>query len=131
MMQLIGLAGISPEVIAELKKGRPRTVEFVSAQNVVSASSVHVGDAVFLSSVPQDDLTAGDTGIVAMVTAAATTMQRISSTVPGVYYEERERLSVRLQLKTACTSHVKQVLDRGCCKVLRVDVVECSCPRVR
>ncbi|MDV0444288.1 DUF473 domain-containing protein [Methanorbis rubei] len=130
-MQLIGLAGISPEVIVELKKGRPRTVEFVSAQNVVSASAVKVGDPVFISSVPQDDLTAGDPGIIATVTASAVTMQRISSAVPGVYHEERERLSVRLQLKIACTSHIKRVLDRGCCKVLLVDVVECSCPRAK
>lgn len=130
-MQIICIAGISPDVITELKKCRPRTVEFVSAQNVVSASALSPGDSVYITSVPQDDLTTGDTGIIAVVTAAATAMQRISSSVPGVYYEERERLSVRLQLKYSCTSHIRKVLERGCCKVLLADVAECNLPRAK
>lgn len=78
-MQIICIAGISPDVITELKKGRPRTVEFVSAQNVVCAAALSPGDPVYITSVPQEDLTTGDTGIIAVVTAAATAMQRVSS----------------------------------------------------
>ena len=117
MMQMVGIAGIAPEVIGELKKGRARTVEFVNAQNVIS--------------VPHEDLTTGDAGIVATVTAVSVTMQRMSSAAPGIYYEERERLSVRLQMKFACTSHIRKVVERRNCHVLTVEVAECSCPRVR
>lgn len=130
-MQMIGIAGIAPEVIAELKKGRARTIEFINAQNVVSAAAVSVGDPVFISTVPHEDLTAGDAGIIATVTAASVTMQRMAGAVPGVYYEERERLSVRLQLKFACTSHIRKIVERGYCRVLMVEVAECSCPRAR
>ena len=130
-MQMIGIAGIAPEVIAELKKGRARTIEFINAQNVVSAAAVSVGDPVFISTVPHEDLTAGDAGIIATVTAASVTMQRMAGAVPGVYYEERERLSVRLQLKFACTSHIRKIVERGYCRVLLVEVAECSCPRAR
>ena len=128
-MQMVGIAGIAPEVIAELKKGRARTIEFINAQNVISAAAVSVGDPVFVSTVPHEDLSSGDAGIVATVTAASVTMQRMSSAVPGIYYEERERLSVRLQMKFACTSHIRKVVERGYCRVLTVEVAECGCPR--
>ena len=131
MMQMVGIAGIAPEFIGELKKGRARTVEFVNAQNVISAASVSVGDPIFVSTVPHEDLTTGDAGIVATVTAVSVTMQRMSSAAPGIYYEERERLSVRLQMKFACTSHIRKVVERRNCHVLTVEVAECSCPRVR
>ncbi len=130
-MQVIGITGIMPEILAELKQGKPRTLEFVSAQNVVSAAAVSVGETVFISAVPQEDLTTGDAGILATVLTASVAMQRVSSAIPGVYYEERERLSVRLQLKYSCTSRVKAVTQRGCCAILRVDVLDCTCPRVR
>lgn len=130
-MQVIGITGIVPEILAELKLGKPRTLEFVSAQNVVSAAAVPVGETVFISTVPQEDLTTGDAGILAIVLAASVAMQRVSSAIPGVYYEERERLSVRLQLKYSCVSHVRAVTQRGCCVVLRLDVLDCTCPRVR
>ncbi len=130
-MQMVGIAGIAPEVIAELKKGRARTIEFINAQNVISAAAVSVGDPVFVSTVPHEDLSSGDAGIVATVTAASVTMQRMSSAVPGIYYEERERLSVRLQMKFACTSHIRKVVERGYCRVLTVEVAECGCPRAR
>jgi len=130
-MQIVGIAGIAPEIIAELKKGRARTVEFINAQNVISAAAVSVGDPVFISTVPHEDLSSGDAGVIATVTAASVTMQRMSSTVPGIYYEERERLSVRLQMKFACVSHIRKVVERGYCRVLTVEVVECSCPRAR
>ncbi|HJJ96553.1 MAG TPA: DUF473 domain-containing protein [Methanocorpusculum sp.] len=130
-MQMVGIAGIAPEVIAELKKGRARTIEFINAQNVISAAAVSVGDPVFVSTVPHEDLSSGDAGIVATVTAASVTMQRMSSAVPGIYYEERERLSVRLQMKFACTSHIRKVVEREYCRVLTVEVAECGCPRAR
>lgn len=130
-MQMIGIAGIAPEVIAELKKERERTIEFINAQNVISVAAVSVGDPVFVSTVPHEDLSSGEAGIVATVTAASVTMQRMSSAVPGIDYEERERLSVRLQMKFACTSHIRKVVERGYCRVLIVEVAECGCPRAR
>lgn len=130
-IQMIGIAGIAPEVIAELKKGRARTIEFINAQNVISAASVSVGDSIFISTIPHEDLSPGDAGIVATVTAASVTMQRMSGAVPGIYYEERERLSVRLQMKIACTSHIRKIVERGYCRVLTVEIAECSCPRAR
>ena len=56
VMQMVGIAGIAPEVIAELKKGRARTIEFVTAQNFISAAAVGVGDPVFVSPVPHEAL---------------------------------------------------------------------------
>lgn len=130
-MQMVGIAGIAPEVIAELKKERERTIEFINAQNVISVAAVSVGDPVFVSTVPHEDLSSGEAGIVATVTAASVTMQRMSSAVPGIDYEERERLSVRLQMKFACTSHIRKIVERGYCRVLIVEVAECGCPRAR
>jgi hypothetical protein len=128
---MVGIAGIAPEVVVELKKGRARTVEFVNAQNVVSAVSVNIDDPIFVSTIPHEDLAPGDVGIVATVTATSTIMQRMSNTVPGIYYEERERLLVRLQMKFACTSHIRKILERGYCRILIVEVAECSCPRAK
>lgn len=130
-MQMVGIAGIAPEVIAELKKERERTIEFINAQNVISVAAVSVGDPVFVSTVPHEDLSSGEAGIVATVTAASVTMQRMSSAVPGIDYEERERLSVRLQMKFACTSHIRKIVECGYCRVLIVEVAECGCPRAR
>jgi hypothetical protein len=130
-MQMVGFAGIAPEVIIELKKGRTRTLEFINAQNVISAVSVNVDDLIFVSTISHEDLSPGDGGIVATVTATSTIMQRMSSTAPGIYYEERERLLVRLQMKFACTSHIRKILERGYCRVLIVEVAEYSCPRAK
>lgn len=130
-MQVIGITGIIPEIITELKRGNPRTLEFVSAQNVVSTSSVRVGDTVFISSVPQEDLSIGDNGILATVLASTVAMQRVSSGISGVYYEERERLSIRLQLKYVSCARVRSIKQRGCCSALCVDVLDCNCPRVK
>jgi hypothetical protein len=130
-MRIVGIAGITPEVIVELKKGRARTVEFINAQNVISAAAVNVDDPIFVSTVSHEDLSPGDVGIIATVTAASVITQRISNSVPNIYHEERERLSVRLQMKFACTSHIRKIVERGYCRVLMVEVAECSCPRAR
>jgi hypothetical protein len=130
-MNITGITGIAPEIIAELKKGQPRTLELITAQNVVSAATVSVSDRIFITSVPQEDVSPGDSGILVQTLATSITMQRISGAVHGAYYEERERLSVRLQVKYSCTSHVRVVVRRGHCEPFQVDVAECVLHRVR
>lgn len=130
-MKIIGITGISPEIISELKKGKPRTLEFVTAQNVVSAAGVSIGDSVFVTATALEDLSTGDSGIIVQILASSITMQRVSGAVHGIYYEERERLSVRLQMKYSCASHVKTIVQRGHCEPLLIDVAECVLHRVK
>ncbi|MDR3102460.1 MAG: DUF473 domain-containing protein [Methanocalculaceae archaeon] len=131
-MQMVGIVGLSPEMIAESKKDRPRTVEFVSTQNVVSADAVKIGDPVFILTVPHEDhrhrrcRNYCDGNGVCDHNAAD--VKRDSG---DVYYEERERLLVRLQLKFACVFHLRKVAERECCRALMVEATECSCQRAK
>jgi len=50
-MECIALTGIFPQVIDELKKGIPRTVELTSAHNVISLTQVTPGSFIFLTTV--------------------------------------------------------------------------------
>lgn len=50
-MECIALTGIFPQVIEELKKGIPRTIELTSAHNVISLTQVTPGSLIFLTTV--------------------------------------------------------------------------------
>ena len=59
-MKCIALTGIFPQVIDELKKGIPRTVELTSAHNIISLTQVEPGSQIFLTMVDCEDVAVGD-----------------------------------------------------------------------
>ena len=63
-MKCAALTGISPEVIKDLKKGNPRTIELQSTHNIVSIATVTPGPEthVFMTSVDHEDLRPGGCG---------------------------------------------------------------------
>jgi len=126
-MMVAALTGISPQVIADLKLGRPRTIELQSAHNIITLSEVQPGDPIFLTSIAPEDLSPGDSGIILEVQMVSISMKRLIEHSHANFFEERERTSARVQLRYCGTSIVKEVGDLGCCKAARVDVVKCTC----
>jgi hypothetical protein len=54
-------------------------------------------------------------------------MKRIMEYAPGAYYEERERVSARVQVKYCASSVVKDVYFEGTCKPVTVEVLKSAC----
>ena len=52
-----------------------------------------------MTSTDIEDLGPGDTGICVDLLSSVISMKRIVESSQGVYYEERERMSARVQLK--------------------------------
>jgi hypothetical protein len=129
MMKCAALTGISPDVIKDIKAGRPRTIELQSAHNIVTIASVEPGPqtSVFLTSVDFADISAGDRGICVDMLSSTITMKRIVEFSHGFYYEERERMSARIQVKFSSCSVVKEVFNEGLTKPTHVEVVKSSC----
>jgi hypothetical protein len=126
-MALAALTGISPAIIAELKLGKPRTVELTSAHNVITLTGVKAGDHVFMTSLDCQDLGAGDTGILVEVNSVAIAMKRVIEFTNPMFFEERERMAARIQVRYCGTSMVKQVESRGMARPILVDVVKTTC----
>jgi uncharacterized protein len=128
-MKCAALTSISPEVIKDLKSGRPRTIELQSTNNIVTIAEVEPGPEthLFMTSVDTEDLSPGDAGICVYVLATSITMKRIVEFSQGSYYEERERMSARVQVKFCATSVVKEVYNEGLCKPTAVEVLKSSC----
>jgi hypothetical protein len=126
-MSLAALTGISPAVIEELKRGRPRTVELTSAHNVITLTGVKAGDHVFLTTLDCQDLGPGDSGIMVEVNSVAISMKRSVEISHPMYVEERERTAARLQVRFCGTSVVKQVESRGLGRPVLVDVTKITC----
>nr|WP_320161597.1 DUF473 domain-containing protein [uncultured Methanoregula sp.] len=128
-MKCAALTSISPEVIKDLKSGRPRTIELQSTNNIVTIAEVEPGPEthIFMTSVDTEDLSPGDAGICVYVLATSITMKRIVEFSQGSYYEERERMSARVQVKFCATSVVKEVYNEGLCKPTAVEVLKSSC----
>ncbi len=121
------LTGIAPEVIRELRQGKPRTLELQSTHNVVTLAGINAGSPVFLTSVDMEDLSAGDSGIIVELLSTSITMKRIVEFSQGLHYEERERMSARIKVKCIGTSTVKSVMHEGVIKPISVDIVKSSC----
>jgi hypothetical protein len=128
-MRCAALTGISPEVIKELRVGKPRTIELQSTHNIVSIAEVVPGpdSHVFMTSIDLADLGPGDTGICVFVLATSISMKRMVEFSQGIYYEERERLSARIQVKYCASSVVKQVFREGVFGPTTVEVLKSSC----
>jgi hypothetical protein len=128
-MKCAALTGISPEIIKDLRRGKPRTLELQSTHNIVSIAGVVPGPDthIFMTATDPDDLTPGDSGICVDVLATSISMKRMVEYSPGTYFEERERMSARIQVKYCASSVVKQVFHEGICGPTHVEVLKSSC----
>jgi hypothetical protein len=128
-MRCAALTGIAPEVIKDIKAGRPRTVELQSTHNIVTMATVEPGPEthIFMTSIDIEDLGPGDAGICVCVLSSSITMKRIVEFSHGRYYEERERMSARVQVKYCATSVIKKVFHEGLMQPTEVEVLKSSC----
>jgi len=128
-MKCAALTGISPDLIKDLKAGRPRTIELQSTHNIVTIANVEPGPEVhiFMTSVDVGDLSPGDAGICVYLISTSIAMKRIVEYSRGMYYEERERMSARIQVKYCATSSVKEVFHGNLTEPTEVEVLKSSC----
>lgn len=112
-LKCIALTGIGSHVIEELKKGKPRTLELQSAHNLISLTVVSPGDVVLLTPVDLDDFTVGDRGIVVQVISLTINMKRLVEYAAPYHYEERERMSARIQVRYLNSAMAKSVEGTG------------------
>jgi uncharacterized protein len=128
-MKCPALTSISPDIIKEIKAGRPRTLELQSTHNIITIATITPGPDthLFMTSIDIEDLSPGDTGICVYVLSVHITMKRIVEFVHGMHYEERERMSARVQVKYCASSVVKEVYHEGICKPTDVEVLKSSC----
>ena len=129
-MKCAALTSISPEIIRELKAGRAKTIELQSAHNVITIAGVVPGNDthIFMTSTDVEDLAAGDAGICAYLLSTAISMKRIVEySHGGVIYEERERMSARVQVKYCSASVIKEVFHEDMMKPTEVEVLKSSC----
>lgn len=127
MMEVPALTSIAPEILRELKRGLPRTLEVQSAHNVVSIAGIEPGTHLFMTSVDPDDLSPGDRGILVDVLTIGVSMKRIVEFSYASYYEERERTAVRLQVRYCAESTIKMVVANETLQPTMVDVVRMPC----
>jgi hypothetical protein len=129
-MRCAALTGIAPEVIKDIRAGKPRTIELQSTHNIVTLASVEPGPEthIFMTSIDLDDLGPGDAGICVYVLSLSITMKRlVEYTHGGRYFEERERMSARVQVKFCATSVIKDVHHEGLTEPVEVEVLKSSC----
>lgn len=128
-MKCAALSGISPEIIKDLRRGKPRTIELQSMHNIVSIAGVKPGpdSHIFMTSIDLEDLDPGDQGICVIVLATSVSMKRMVEFSHGLYYEERERMSARIQVKYCASSVVKHVFREGFFGPTTVEVLKSSC----
>jgi hypothetical protein len=128
-MKCAALTGISPDLIRDLRAGRPRTLEFQSTQNIITIANIDAGPEahIFLTSIDADDLGPGDAGICVEVLSSSISMKRVVEYAQGIYYEERERMSARVQVKYCFSSTVREVFREKLCAPTFVEVLKSSC----
>jgi uncharacterized protein len=128
-MRCAALTGISADVIKDLRRGKPHTIELQSTHNIVSIAGVKPGpdSHIFLTSVDLEDLDPGDQGICVIVLATSVSMKRLVEFSRGSYFEERERMSARIQVKYCASSVVKRVFHEELCGPTEVEVLKSSC----
>jgi uncharacterized protein len=128
-MKCAALTSISPEIIRDLKSGRPRTIELQSTHNIVTIAALEPGPDthIFMTSIDIEDLSPGDAGICVYLLATNLSMKRIVEFSHGTLYEERERMSARVQVKFCAASVIKAVFHEGLTKPTEVEVLKSSC----
>lgn len=128
-MRCAALTGIAPEVIRDIRAGRPRTIELQSTHNIVTLATVEPGPEthIFMTSIDLEDLGPGDAGICAYVLSIGISMKRMVEFSHGMYFEERERMSARVQVKYCASSVIKEVFHEGLMQPTEVEVLKSSC----
>jgi hypothetical protein len=126
-MSHAALTGIAPAVITELKRGRPRTLELTSAHNVITLAGVEPGQHIFMTTVDLEDLSPGDAGVMVHVMALSISMKRQVEFTNSMFFEERERMAARVQVRYCGTSMVKQVQERGMGRATLVVLAKTGC----
>ncbi|WOX57757.1 DUF473 domain-containing protein [Methanoculleus receptaculi] len=127
-MKYAALTGISPSVIAELKSGKPRTLELNSAHNIITLTGTAPGDCIFMTSITEEDLSPGDPGIMVDLLALDISMRRVEVVNP-VFYEERERMSARIKVRFRGVTIARDVEGRKWGEPTRVEIVTPACYR--
>lgn len=127
LMKCFALTGITPQVIRELQEGKARTLELQSTHNVVTLAGIPPGSFVFMTSVDMEDLSPGDSGIIAELLAISITMKRVMEYTHGLHYEERERISARIKVRCSGSSTVKSVTFEGIIQPIMVEVMKSAC----
>jgi len=127
LMKCFALTGITPQVIRELQEGNARTLELQSTHNVVTLAGIPPGSFVFMTSVDMEDLSPGDSGIIAELLAISITMKRVMEYTHGLHYEERERISARIKVRCSGSSTVKSVTFEGIIQPIMVEVMKSAC----
>ena len=128
-MRCPALTGISPDIIRDLKKGHPRTLELQSTHNIITVANVTPGQEthLFMTSIDMEDLAPGDPGICVTVLAVNITMKRMVEFMSGLHYEERERTSARVKVQYCASSVIREVFHEGVVQPTTVDVLKSSC----
>jgi len=127
-MKCAALTGISPSVIAELKSGRARTLELNSAHNIITLTESSPGECIFMTSVNEEDLSPGDTGIMVDLLALTISMRRVEFVNPP-FVEERERMSARIKVQFRGTTIARGVEGRKWGDPTIVEVIRSACYR--
>ncbi|MBO4354855.1 MAG: DUF473 domain-containing protein [Methanomicrobium sp.] len=125
-MKINALTGISATVIAELKKGKARTIELQSAHNIITLIEVLPGDHIFMTEINEDDLAVGDPGIVVSVISVSIGMKRMTEYAPLHYCEEKERMTARVKVQYVDKTTAKCVEGCEWEKPTIVDVIRSS-----
>ncbi|MGA2122373.1 MAG: DUF473 domain-containing protein [Methanoregula sp.] len=128
-MKCAALTSISPDIIQDLRSGRPRTIELQSTHNIVTIAAVEPGPDthIFMTSTDVEDLSPGDAGICVFLLSTNLAMKRIVEFSHGMIYEERERMSARVQVRFCSSSVIKAVYHEGLTKPTEVEVLKSSC----
>jgi hypothetical protein len=129
VIKCVALTGITYPVLDELKKGKPRTLELQSAHNLITLTGVSPGDVIFLTSVDLDDFSRGDRGIIVRVISLTIQMKRLVEYVSPVYYEERERMSARIQVQYVDNAVSKSVEGTKWGEPTFVEIIKPTCYR--
>jgi hypothetical protein len=126
-MWCAALTGISPVITDELKKGKARTIELQSAHNIITLTGTKPGDYIFMTTVDQDDLCAGDKGMIVAVESITINMKRLVEYVHPSHVEERERMSARIKVRYATMAMIKEVQGQEWSIPTVVKFVHSSC----
>ena len=129
-MEYIALTGIADSVIEILKKHNLRTLEVRNPQNFLGVIGLNAGDNVLLTSTTLQDIKDGTPGLIAKVVQMQISAHSILSS-NGLYTEERESISARIQLECRSVARVKSVISNEMGKPVIVDAREISCYEAR
>jgi len=128
-MKYAALTGISPTVIADLKRGRARTLELKSAHNIITLTEAAPGECIFITSVSEEDLSPGDPGIMADLLVLNIGMRRVVDFVNPFFYEEREQMSARIKVQFRGTTFASGVEGHKWGDPTRVEIIKSACYR--